>query len=95
LKAKQELAELTAQQGIDNMNLESLAQNKDAKILQLEKQLADLSGDDTATQLQSRLSSLSSEKDQLTLKIQELIGQNQELMNRIEKTPVRIVEVHK
>jgi hypothetical protein len=69
--------------------------NKSSQVTELQKQLDVLNADTTALDLQKRISSFSDERLQMEAQLRSLQNQNQELMNMLAKTPVKIVEVVK
>lgn len=65
------------------------------KIASLEAQVKSLTEDTTASELQKRISAFTDEKLQWETQLRSLQQQNQELMNKLASTPVKIVEVVK
>ena len=77
----------------NDLSAQSIADAK--KITSLEAQVKSFTEDTIASELQKRISAFSDEKLQWDAKFQSLQAQNQELMNKLANTPVKIVEVVK
>jgi len=87
------LDKMTTELATSKADLSAIEKTYEAKLVDQQKQIDLLNSDTTAESLQQRIGPLNNEITQLKAQLQSALSQNQDLMNRIENTPVKIVKV--